>query len=85
VLNRSINETLPRTTLTVGTTLATLFALFILGGAIIRDFALTMIMGIILGTYSSIFVASPALLEIEKRWPRERKKVRKPPTAKAPV
>jgi len=83
ILNRSINETLPRTVLTSGTTLATLFALFLFGGAIIRDFALILIIGIILGTYSSIFVAAPALLEIEQRWPAERKKARVTRAAKA--
>jgi len=84
ILNRSINETLPRTVLTSGTTLATLFALFLFGGAIIRDFALILIIGIILGTYSSIFVAAPALLEIEQRWPAERKKARVTRAARAP-
>ena len=64
-LNRSINETLPRTVLTSGTTLATLVALFIFGGEVIRPFALVLILGIGIGTFSSIFVASPALLEIE--------------------
>ncbi|MCI0435538.1 MAG: protein translocase subunit SecF [Gemmatimonadetes bacterium] len=77
VLNRSINETLPRTVVTSGTTLVTLVALTLFGGAIIRDFGLIMIVGIVLGTYSSIFVAAPALREIEKRWPRERKKPRR--------
>lgn len=78
VLNRSINDTLPRTVLTSGTTIATLLALFLFGGEIIRPFALILIVGILLGTYSSIFVAAPALLEIEKRWPgdRGRKKAR---------
>jgi preprotein translocase subunit SecF len=71
ILNRSINDTLPRTVITTGTTLTVLFALFLFGGAIIREFALIMIVGMSLGTYSSIFVASPALLEIEKRWPGE--------------
>jgi preprotein translocase subunit SecF len=85
VLNKSINETLPRTVLTTGTTLVTLLALYLFGGVVIRDFALIMIVGIILGTYSSIFVAAPALLEIEKRWPRDTKKVRRPATAKAAV
>jgi preprotein translocase subunit SecF len=86
ILNRSINETLPRTILTVATTLATLLALYIFGGEIIRDFALIMIVGIVLGTYSSIFVAAPALLLIEGRWPGERKKVRTVrSTAKAAV
>lgn len=84
-LNKSINETLPRTVVTSATTLATLLALFLFGGAIIRDFTLIMIVGIVLGTYSSIFVAAPALLAIERRWPGERKKVRVPRAAKAAV
>jgi preprotein translocase subunit SecF len=75
ILNRSINETLPRTAMTSGTTLLTLFSLYMFGGAVIRDFALILIAGIILGTYSSIFVAAPALLEIEKRFPHQQKKV----------
>jgi len=68
LVNRSINETLPRTVLTSGTTLAVLVALLALGGAVIRDFTVVLILGIVVGTYSSIFVASPALLEIQKRW-----------------
>lgn len=71
LLNRSINETLPRTTLTVLTTLATLASLAIFGGETIRGFATIMFFGILLGTYSSIFVASPVLYEIETRWPRK--------------
>jgi preprotein translocase subunit SecF len=74
ILNKSINETLPRTVMTSGTTLITLFSLYLFGGVVIRDFALVLIVGIILGTYSSIFVAAPALLEIEKRFPHEQKK-----------
>lgn len=68
LVNRSINETLPRTVLTSGTTLAVLLALLILGGAVIRDFTMVLILGVVIGTYSSIFVASPALLEIQKRF-----------------
>ena len=68
LVDASINETLPRTILTSGTTLAVLFALLLLGGAVIRDFTLVLILGIVIGTYSSIFVASPALLEIQKKW-----------------
>lgn len=68
LLNRSINETLPRTTLTASTTLATLLSLAIFGGAMLREFAVIMIIGIVLGTYSSIFIASPILYEVEKRW-----------------
>lgn len=62
VMNSSINETLSRTILTSGTTLIVVFALFILGGGVIHDFAFAILVGIIVGTYSSIFVASPVLL-----------------------
>ncbi len=65
--DRSINETLPRTVLTSGTTLMVLMSLLIFGGAVIRDFTVVLILGVVIGTYSSIFVASPALLEIQKR------------------
>jgi preprotein translocase subunit SecF len=68
LVNRSINETLPRTVLTSGTTLAVLLALLGLGGPVIRDFTFVLILGVLIGTYSSIFVASPALLEIQKRF-----------------
>jgi preprotein translocase subunit SecF len=70
IINRSINETLPRTVLTSATTLATLIALFLIGGAAIQEFALILILGILIGTYSSIFMASPLLDIIERRWPR---------------
>jgi preprotein translocase subunit SecF len=83
VVNRSINETLPRTVLTSGTTLATLTALYVFGGAVIRDFALVLILGIAIGTFSSIFVASPALAAIEAKWPRQAKK--KPGSGTGPV
>jgi preprotein translocase subunit SecF len=62
VLNTSINETLSRTLMTSGTTLLVLFALFYVGGAIIHGFAFTLIIGIVVGTYSSIYVASTGLL-----------------------
>ena len=68
LVDRSINETLPRTVLTSGTTLAVLMALLLVGGAVIRDFTLVLILGVTVGTYSSIFVAAPALLEIQKRF-----------------
>src|SRR6185295_15975425 len=69
VLNRSINETLPRSILTHGTTLSTLLALAIFGGEVIRPFALVMFFGVFTGTFSSIYIASPVLMAIEKRWP----------------
>ena len=61
VLNISINETLSRTIITSATTLLALFSIFILGGEILRGFAFAMIIGVFIGTYSSIFVASPIL------------------------
>ncbi len=80
LVNRSINETLPRTVLTSGTTLGVLFALLALGGGVIRDFTVVLILGVMIGTYSSVFIASPALLEIQKRYgtgdPRDKRKVK---------
>ena len=73
VINHSINETLSRTVLTSGTTLVVVLSLFFLGGPVISDFALAMIVGILVGTYSSIYVASPILLI----WPPEGTKKRK--------
>lgn len=64
VINASINETLSRTILTAGTTLITVTCLFFLGGPVIHDFALAMLIGILAGTYSSVFVASPILLDL---------------------
>jgi protein-export membrane protein SecD/preprotein translocase SecF subunit len=68
VLNLSINATLPRTILTGGTTLATALVLSFFAGDVIRPFALVMTFGIVVGTFSSIFVASPVLLWITQRW-----------------
>jgi preprotein translocase subunit SecF len=68
ILNKAINETLPRTILTVVTTEATLLSLAVFGGPTISGFATIMFVGILLGAYSSIFVAAPVLYEIEKRW-----------------
>jgi preprotein translocase subunit SecF len=59
VINRSVNETLSRTVLTSGTTLVVILALFFLGGEVIHDFAFALVVGVIVGTYSSIFIASP--------------------------
>jgi preprotein translocase subunit SecF len=69
ILNRSVNETLPRSILTHGTTFATLLALTFFGGEVIRPFALVMLFGVFTGTFSSIYIASPVLMAIEKRWP----------------
>ena len=61
VSNLSINETLARTIITSVTTLLALFSIFILGGEILRGFSFAMILGVLIGTYSSIFVAAPVL------------------------
>lgn len=69
ILNRSVNETLPRSILTHGTTLATLTSLAVFGGEVIRPFALVMFFGVFTGTFSSIYIASPVLMWIEHKWP----------------
>lgn len=71
ILNRSINETLPRTVLTSGTTIAATMALVLLGPQVLRGFALVMTFGVVTGTFSSIFIASPILLAVEQKWPGE--------------
>ena len=63
-INRSINETLSRTILTSLTTFLVTFALMVYGGGVIGDFAFTMCIGIVVGTYSSIFIASPVLMYV---------------------
>lgn len=67
VINRSINETLSRTLLTTGTALFVLFALYFLGGKGLEPFALTLLVGFITGTYSSIYIAAPVVLFWSKR------------------
>ena len=62
IINRSINETLSRTIMTSGLTLLAVLALFLFGGSVIHNFAFTLLVGIIIGTYSSVFIASPVLI-----------------------
>jgi len=62
LINRSINEVLSRTFVTSGTTLLVLLALMVLGGEVIHDFSLALFLGVVVGTYSSVFIASPVLL-----------------------
>ncbi|MGB2600236.1 MAG: protein translocase subunit SecD [Candidatus Omnitrophota bacterium] len=68
IINTSINQTLSRTVLTSLTTLVVVLALFIFGGKVINDFAFVLMVGVLVGTYSSIFIASPLLLD----WPGRR-------------
>ena len=67
VINRAINECLNRTVLTSGTTMLVVLSLIFLGGEVIRDFAVALLIGIIVGTYSSAFVASPIVVEWHNR------------------
>ncbi len=75
VFNRSINETLSRTLLTSLTTMLVVLALFFLGGEVIHDFAFALLVGIVVGTYSSIFVASPILVFWQRLMPSKKRLV----------
>ena len=67
VVNKSINSTLSRTIVTSGTTLIVVLVLFLTGGEVLRGFAFALIVGIFVGTYSSVFVAAPVVLELRRR------------------
>jgi preprotein translocase subunit SecF len=67
IFNRSINETLSRTILTTGTALLVIIALYLLGGEIIHGLAFALLVGFIVGTYSSIFIAGAIVLAMEPR------------------
>ena len=70
VLNTAINETLPRSVLTHVTVAAATLSLLLFAGEVIRPFSWIMLFGIVTGTFSSIYIAGPVLLWIERRWPR---------------
>ena len=69
-VNRAINETLPRSIITHSLSLTSVLALLLLGGEVIRPFAWVMAFGIFTGTFSSMYVAAPILIWIERKWPR---------------
>jgi preprotein translocase subunit SecF len=69
-VNKSINEVLSRTLMTSLSTLLVVVTLFIFGGEVLKDFSLAMIIGVLVGTYSSVFVASPIVVEWEAKFPR---------------
>lgn len=83
MINASINQTLSRTLLTSGTVMLVLLCLFFLGGTVIHDFTFAMIIGVITGTYSSVFVASPILIFYEEltKGKSKRKRERAPATS----
>ncbi len=74
LVNRSINETLSRTILTSLTTMIVVVVLFIFGGGVIRDFAFALIVGIVSGTYSSIYIASPVVIDLGRLMGRGKKR-----------
>jgi preprotein translocase subunit SecF len=65
IMNTAINETLGRTVLTTGTVMMVVLILFFFGGAVIHDFSTAMIVGLITGTYSTVYIASPIVLAWE--------------------
>jgi preprotein translocase subunit SecF len=73
LVNLSINQTLSRTVLTSGLTFLTVLALFLFGGQVLNGFAFALVVGILVGTYSSIFVASPILVFWQGRLERRKK------------
>jgi preprotein translocase subunit SecF len=81
VVNESINQTLSRTRITSGTTFFAVLALFLFGGEVLRGFAFTMVVGVVIGTWSTIFVASPIVVWWQER--RGRGGSRRPAAAKA--
>jgi preprotein translocase subunit SecF len=70
VMNKAINETLSRTIFTSVATMLAIVAIFVFGGGQIRDFAFAMIIGIVVGTYSSIYIASPLTVVIDQLFSR---------------
>jgi preprotein translocase SecF subunit len=82
ILNLSINKTLSRTTVTSGLTGLSVVALYLFGGEVLRGFSLAIIWGILIGTYSTIFVASPMLIYMHLRRDREAKPA---PSAEGPA
>jgi preprotein translocase subunit SecF len=74
VINLSINQTLSRTIITSLTTFVALFVLFLIGGRVINDFSFALLIGVVVGTYSSIFVVAPIVYEWERRSPTRKRK-----------
>jgi len=78
VVNRSINQTLSRTVLTSGLTFLTVLSLYIFGGQVLRGFSFALVVGILIGTYSSIAVAAPMLVAWQEWRSRQGKEVALP-------
>jgi len=84
VVNRSINQTLSRTVLTSGLTFLTVLSLFVFGGPVLRGFSFALVVGVLIGTYSSIAVAAPMLVAYQD-WRKSRGKTAVLPAKKARV
>jgi preprotein translocase SecF subunit len=82
VVNTAVNQTLSRTILTGGTTLLAVLFLYFIGGSVIHDFAFALIIGILIGTYSSIFIAAPLVVDWHRRFEEGRAPASKPGRAK---
>ncbi len=67
MINKSLNDTLSRTVITSVTTLFVVLVLFLFGGEVLKGFAFALVLGVIIGTYSSLFVASAMVVELQKR------------------
>jgi preprotein translocase subunit SecF len=83
VMNRAVNQTLSRTVMTSGLTFLTVIALFIWGGPVLHGFSFALVCGIIVGTYSSVFIASPIVLFWHNYTDRRQRRPG-PPLATAP-
>src|SRR5262249_7408411 len=70
LVDQSINQTLARTILTSGLTFLAVLSLYLFGGEVIHGFAFALVVGVIIGTYSSIFIASPIVVYFSRRFPR---------------
>ena len=73
IVNRSLNSTLGRTIITSLTTIFVLLALFLFGGRVIHDFSFALLIGVVVGTYSSIFVVAPIVVDWEHKKPTRRR------------
>jgi preprotein translocase subunit SecF len=82
LINKSVNQTLSRTVMTSGLTFLTVIALFLFGGPVLHGFSFALVVGIIIGTYSSVFVASPIVL-FWHNWADTRKRTAPVPVAAA--
>ena len=69
IINRSLNETLNRTVITSFTTMLVVVILFLYGGIVLQSFAVTLMIGIFIGTYSSLYIASPIMFYFEEKYP----------------